>query len=277
MPEDLSIRFAPVIRQLSLAAIGHSPLPADLLIDRKGDFEIYYAPFDHVNANTRVVLVGIAPGYQQMRTAILEFRRQLNLSMELPVALAAAKKTASLSGAMRRNLSDLLDYFQIHTLLGISSCSSLFDADIHQVHFTSLLRYPTFHCGCNYSGSPGIAGNTFLQSYLLEYFAAEAATLSTAIFVPLGSTVSQTLRHLSERGILDPNRVLDGLEHPSPGNSERIAYMLDRKPLAALSVKTNAARIDEAKDSLRQKVARLLAADRKQWNPAVPASGRPAD
>jgi len=277
MPEDLANRFAPVIRRLSLAAIGQFPLPPDLLIDGRGDFEVYYAPFDHVNADARIVLVGITPGYRQMRSAILEFRRQMNLSVELPVALAAAKKTASFSGPMRKNLCDMLDYFQIHTLLGISSCSSLFDADVHQVHFASLLRYPTFHCGCNYSGSPSIEQNTFLQSYLLEYFAAEAASLSKAIFVPLGSTVSRTLQDLSERGILDPGRVLDGLEHPSGGNSERIAYMLDRKPRAALSVKTRADRIDQAKASLHQKVARLLAAVGKEWSPPVPAPGRPAE
>jgi hypothetical protein len=102
--------------------------------------------------------------------------------------------------------------------------------------------------------------NTFLRGYLLEYFAREAQMLKQAIFVPLGPKVSRVLSYLAGRGVLHADRILDGLQNPSAANTERIAYLLDRKPREKLSVKTNAQRIDEAKELLRQKIERLRTA-----------------
>ncbi len=36
-----------------------------LLIDREGDLEVRYAPFDHVNPEARIVILGITPGAKQ--------------------------------------------------------------------------------------------------------------------------------------------------------------------------------------------------------------------
>ena len=102
--------------------------------------------------------------------------------------------------------------------------------------------------------------NTFLQAYVMQYFAAEAKVLSTALFVPLGPKVDSVMQKLSERGIIDPERLLSGLEHPSSNNSERIAYLLGRKSREELSPKTNPTRIDRARTSLQEKTARLIAA-----------------
>jgi hypothetical protein len=49
--------------------------------------------------------------------------------------------------------------------------------------------------------------------------------------------------------------VLAGLPHPSGANAERISYFLGRKSKEALSSKTNATKIDEAKLVLLKQLA----------------------
>lgn len=59
------------------------------------------------------------------------------------------------------------------------------------------------------------------------------------------------------RGCLKRERVLYGLPHPSRENSERVAYFLGEKARSDLSVKTNADKLDAARDGLQRAVASL--------------------
>jgi hypothetical protein len=57
-------RFRSAVEALDL----RTPLagwPESLLMRREGEWASFYAPFDHVNPQARVVLVGITPGLQQ--------------------------------------------------------------------------------------------------------------------------------------------------------------------------------------------------------------------
>jgi hypothetical protein len=96
-----------------------------------------------------------------------------------------------------------------------------------------------------------------LQSQLLDYFAAEAAQLPDAVYVPLGPRVGQALSWLARRGVLDEGRILHGIPHPSGANAERIAYFLGRKEKSALSSRTNGDQIDADRRALRAKMAVL--------------------
>ena len=49
------------------------------------------------------------------------------------------------------------------------------------------------------------------------------------------------------------------MPHPSGANAERIAYFLGRKSRDQLSVKTNADRIDDAREHMRLQVEALAA------------------
>ena len=49
----------------------------DLLLAAEGPLAVYYAPFDWVNTQARVVLVGITPGHTQALNALNEAKRQL--------------------------------------------------------------------------------------------------------------------------------------------------------------------------------------------------------
>ena len=108
-----------------LAASTHTfahPLPAELLLASEGNLQTFYAPFDHVNSEARIVICGITPGLQQTRLALDEARRQLRQGASLEHAKQAAKETGSFAGTMCTNLVRMLDHVGVHTLLGIDSC-----------------------------------------------------------------------------------------------------------------------------------------------------------
>jgi hypothetical protein len=97
----------------------------------------------------------------------------------------------------------------------------------------------------------------FLRDQILAHFSQEAAQLNDPVFIPLGPKVTETMAWLAEQGVINKDRILDGLPHPSGANAERIAYFLGRKEKSALSVKTNAAQLDTLKSTLMLRVASL--------------------
>jgi len=84
--------------------------------------------------------------------------------------------------------------------------------------------------------------------------------LPAAVWIPLGPRVGEALRDVVRVGKLDPERVLEGLPHPSGANAERIAYFLGRKSRASLSAKTNAAALDAARERVIAQVRALTKA-----------------
>ena len=45
-------------------------LVSDLLLAEEGRLRVFYAPLDWANANARVIILGITPGWTQMRREI---------------------------------------------------------------------------------------------------------------------------------------------------------------------------------------------------------------
>ncbi|WP_043421365.1 hypothetical protein [Azonexus hydrophilus] len=258
MEKSLFQRFAPVIRSLSPAELVGAPSLYDkLTLAEQGDLRVCYVPFEYINPEARVVIVGITPGHTQMLNALKEARRQLDQGATNEVVLKAAKATGAFSGTMRPNLTGLLDAVGIHKWLGISSCTELFQSAAHLVQTTSVLRNPVFVKGENYNGTPNMTKNALLQKQLTTYFAEDVAALPKAVFVPLGDKVAEALHYLATQGLMDRSRILDGLPHPSGANAERIAYFMGRKPRHELSVKTNPEKLDEARTGLQKRVLAL--------------------
>ena len=232
-----------------------------LLIQREGDLDVRYSPFDHVNPDARLVILGITPGEQQADAAIQEAGRALRAGATDAEALARAKAHASFAGGMRKNLIAMLDEIGVNTALGIASCASLWGEDVDLVQFASALRYPVFKGRKNYTGSsPKMTANAMLRAQLLQHTAQELAALPGALVLPLGPAVTEACRYLVAHGHLDADRVIEGMPHPSGANAERIAYLLRRKPRRLLSSKTNPVKIDAGRAAARETVARWAAA-----------------
>lgn len=258
MDKNLFERFAPIIRSLSAAELeGAASLNAKLRLAQEDKVEVCYAPFEYINKQARIVIVGITPGRTQMLNALKEARRQLDCGADTANALMSAKRTGGFSGSMRPNLVSLLDHVGLNKWLGIRSCDEIFGAAAHLVQTASVLRNPVFLDGANYNGTPNMTRHPLLREQLLTYFGEDVQYLSKAVFIPLGDKVTEALHFVSERGMLDRSRILDGLPHPSGANAERIAYFLGRKNRSALSVKTDPVKIDQARSDMLRKVAAL--------------------
>jgi hypothetical protein len=230
--------YAEAIRALDLEAIGSAAdLPEEFLLARDGRLSVHYIPFEHVNTQARVVVVGIAPGFAQWKNAMAEAQRQMAAGAPQAEVLRAARLAGAFSGAIRPNFVALLDAIGVQRWLGIASCASLFHADAQLVQVSAILRHPVFVDGRNYSGTPGMAKLPFLRDQVLRYFAHEAVRMPDALYIR--------------------DRILHGLPHPSGANAERVAYFLGRKERATLSSRTNARQIDAARATLLAQMAAL--------------------
>jgi hypothetical protein len=258
--EPLLPRFIDAIRAVDLAQVtAPGQIPESFVLAREGRLATCYIPFESVNAAARVVVVGITPGFNQWKNAVAEAQRQLALGAAQDQLLHAARIAGAFSGAIRPNLVALLDAISVARWLGIDSCASLFGEHAHLVQITSILRHAVFVNGKNYSGTPNMTRTPYLQQQMLDWFALEAAQLGDAIFIPMGSTVSEGLDWLAARGVIRPERILHGLPHPSGANAERVAYFLGRKDKASLSANTNGDQIDAARTALVAQMNALIA------------------
>ena len=220
-----------------------------LLMAKSGAIEVRYAPFDHVNRNAKLIILGITPGEQQANAAIVEAGRALRGGASEDDVLSRAKAHASFAGPMRSNLVAMLDAIGANRALGIASCASLWGEHVNLVQFTSALRYPVFKDGENYAGSsPKMTVSPLLRAHLLTYAAFELESLTGALVLPLGPAVMEACRYLVKLGQLDPDRVIEGVPHPSGANAERIAYFLGRKEKNSLSRKTDPVKIEAGRE-----------------------------
>lgn len=222
---------------------------------RRAELVEFYAPFDHINRDARVAIIGLTPGRQQARLALEKARAALLAGADEAEALARAKRHASFGGPMRRNLVDLLDDIGVARRLGIASTSALWDEGSPLAHFTSALRYPVLSGGENYSGTPDPLGVPMLRQRIETTLAEELRALpDDCLIVPLGPVATRATEHAATLAGLRPSRILSGLPHPSGANAERIAVFLGRKPAEHASAKTDPARLRAARAALTAKL-----------------------
>ncbi|SIO47998.1 Uracil DNA glycosylase superfamily protein [Bradyrhizobium erythrophlei] len=251
-------RFSSILTSTSEADIRSDvTLGSRLVIAKTQSVTISYAPFEHIQQGAKVVIVGITPGEQQARNALLEARRQLIAGASHKTALEKAKVFASFSGPMRANLVAMLDHVGLNRWAGLGSMAELWASRSDLVHFTSALRYPVFVNGGNYSGQPSMTATPLLRDILDTCLKDEARALPKAIWVPLGPKATQGVEWIIQQGALDRNNVLIGLPHPSGASGERIKYFLGQKNRNDLSVKTEPVRLDAARERLTAQIMSL--------------------
>jgi len=228
-----------------------SPFAEDLRIESRGELDVYFSPFEHINKQAKVVLVGISPGATQAHNANVEACKLIKSGENIESISEKAKQTGAFSGALRNNLVRLLDYIGINGKLGISTCGTLFSEDSHLLHSTSVFRYPTLQAGKPISSAKKGLSDPLLKQMVDCCLAEEVRQLpQSAFYLPMGQGVDKILLALYERGLLNRDQLLIGLPHPSGANAERVAYFLGEKARDKLSDKTNADTIDDAKRQL---------------------------
>jgi hypothetical protein len=192
-------------------------LTSDYLIGREGKLQVFYAPVDAIATDARIVLVGLTPGWQQMRLAFEACRDALVDEHSDDECLSAVKANAAFAG-MRSRITTWLDDLGVAAWLGIDSTSALFEKRRDLVQGTSAIRYPVFSGDDwqNYTGySPSPDRSELLMSIVRARLVPELATMPSALVVPLGNAVSGLLTSLAG---VDPSRCLLGFPHPSGAN-----------------------------------------------------------
>ena len=182
------------------------------LINSDANIKIYYAPFDYINSKAKIMIVGITPGFQQM----LQSFEVINDGK----SLKEVKDLSSFKGSMRTTLINYLDELKVNDILKIKSCESLFNKDSKYLHTTSLVKYPVFDKGKNYTGA-NILKKKILLDFIEENFLKELKTLNKCIVVPLGNTVSTTIEYLNSKYNLKLSCFLEGFPHPSGANARK--------------------------------------------------------
>ena len=190
------------------------------LINKEGNIKIYYAPFDYVNSKAKIMIVGITPGLQQM----LQSFQVINDGK----SLKEVKDLSSFKGSMRTTLIKYMNALKVNKKLKIKSCESLFDLHSKYLHTTSLVKYPVFDKGRNYSGS-NILKKELLLNFIEENFLKELKIHQNSIIIPLGNTVSSTIRYLNEKYNLKLSCFLEGFPHPSGANARKNIQFKENK------------------------------------------------
>ena len=190
------------------------------LLEKEKNIEIYFAPFDYINSKAKIVIVGITPGLQQM----LQSYEVINQGK----SLKEVKDLSSFKGSMRTGLIKYLDELKINDILKIKSCESLFNKNSKYLHTTSLVKYPVFDKGKNYSGV-NILKKKILLDFIEKNFLEELKTLKKSIIIPLGNTVSSTIEILNNKYNLKLRCFLKGFPHPSGANARKNIQFKENK------------------------------------------------
>ena len=166
------------------------------------------------------MIVGITPGLQQMLQSFEVINRGKSLK--------EVKDLSSFKGSMRTTLIKYLDELEVNKKLKIKSCESLFNKDSKYLHTTSLVKYPVFDKGKNYSGA-NILKKKILLDFIEKNFLKELKTLKKAIIIPLGNTVSSTIEYLNNKYDLKLACFLEGFPHPSGANARKNIQFKENK------------------------------------------------
>ena len=208
-----------------------SVISKTFLLSKEGNIEIYYAPFDYINPQAKIVIVGITPGLQQM---IQSFQ-----AIKDGRSLREVKDLSSFKGSMRTTLVKFLDELKINKILKIQSCESLFNINNKYLHSTSLVKYPVFEKGKNYSGV-NILKKKILLDFIEDNFLKELEVFQGSIIVPLGNSVSTTIDYLNTKHQLKLKCFLKGFPHPSGLNARKnIQFKENREEMCRLLTRVN--------------------------------------
>ncbi|CAH0344101.1 hypothetical protein [Bacillus sp. CECT 9360] len=199
-------------------------LSKQFLIEQHGDLTMYFSPHnEYVNREARIVIVGITPGWTQMKTAFEQAVRSMRRGKSPETLFKEAKTAASFSGAMRTHLISMLTECGVARALQLENAEALFHEKRDLLHTTSIIKYPVFYHHKNYTGhQPKVDQSSLLRHYAYEVFPKEIEELHhSPLIIPLGKSVEQVIRTLIDDRKLSGLTCLFGFPHPSGANGHR--------------------------------------------------------
>ncbi len=125
----------------------------NFFLENENKLNVYYAPHnEYLNKKAKILIVGICPGWTQTEIAFRSVKCDLDNNLEIDSILKNCKVAARFAGSMRSNLILMLEELLISKYLKLESVKQLFHHDCELLHTTSLIPYPVFINGKNYTG-----------------------------------------------------------------------------------------------------------------------------
>ena len=205
----------------------------NFLLSEEKKMKVYYAPHnEYTNRKAKIIIVGICPGWTQTEIAYKTAKQDLENKVTIEEILKHCKKEARFAGSMRKNLIDMLDELNLPKKLNVSSFKELFEKD-GLLHTTSLIPYPVFVEGKNYTGhTPTIIQSQLLMEYVKNHFYKEIKSFEQPpMIIPLGKAVEDVLKLMIQENIITDKQCLFGFPHPSGANGHRKEEFLKNKNL----------------------------------------------
>ncbi len=179
----------------------------DLMIweDRSKKLQCFYAPFDYINPDAKIILVGLTPGKTQMTNALNSVIESYTnpIRADKDSILLKAKQFASFSNGARSktqdNLIDILKKLGYEKELRISNLIDLWGKAGNQVQFCSVLKYPVFKNGGNYKDDPSSRNATPDLKKMINKFVEDLQLIDpNALLIPLGGQVHNVITKLNK-------------------------------------------------------------------------------
>lgn len=221
----------------------------------------FYAPFDWVNKQADVMLVGLTPGPAQARIAWQSFIAAMQAGCGVEEASRQAKQAAAFQnpgGQMRRTIAEQMDHFGMNGLLGIESCEDLFDKAATRAHYTSVLRHPVWKDKGGSMSGEEIMRSARLREIVDQYMTKELVLAPDAWVVTLGKEVDLVIDDLVQRGRLSRDRVLSGLKNPSSQQKNRHNCLLGKVDHRTCHRMVGCADVQARSEALHRKVAEAI-------------------
>ena len=231
MPYETLHNFLPAIQSLQ-SFTKEDIMTNDFLLGQEANLKMFYAPHNEfINKQAKIVIVGITPGWQQMKMAFMQFTKSLATHSSLDNCLYDAKVAARFSGTMRSNLIEMLDQCHLPSTLNVASSAHLFERNNLSLHTTSIIKYPVFIKEKNYTGhQPHAMDSPLLRHYIYRVFPEEMSNIrQPALVIPLGKAVEKLIFKLIEEQKLPNHHYVFGFPHPSGANGHRIKQFKQEK------------------------------------------------
>lgn len=123
-------------------------LTPSFLLDEAGDLKIYFAAHnEYVNRKSRILILGLTPGWLQMELSIRLARKLLKNGCPYYETARQLKKECRFAGSMRVHIISMLNDLGLQETIGLSDSSQLFAEHDEVLHTTSLIKFPVFYKG----------------------------------------------------------------------------------------------------------------------------------
>ena len=277
MERNMFARFADNLKHLREDGIRASDF--ELGKDRK--YHLQYIPFEHVNRNARLVIVGITPGNNQLDLAYRKAQELLSAGLPEKKILIEIKKYGAFGGSsMKPNLLKMLRHFEFNKILGIDDVELLWGSNADLLHSTSTVPHAAFKAGKMFAGSfDEVMSSPLLKQCFVDCFVPSAAEMNqSALFVGLGQCPQAALDWCVREGVLSRRQVLGSFCHPSATGGSTVKYYLQETNKTDLKpsdpVRHRVDWLDQAYAQMRSATFDLLDANRKTpvEKKAAPAS-----